>query len=81
MQLIHKCRMPCTAFRLPLVERLETLTFNRTRSSPCLSDMRLNVDESKDFFKRKIDFLTKQIEKIQPALQEKHAMKQVSILE
>uniref|UniRef100_A0A8C4S570 Prefoldin subunit 5 n=1 Tax=Erpetoichthys calabaricus TaxID=27687 RepID=A0A8C4S570_ERPCA len=35
-----------------------------------------NVDESKDFFKRKIDFLTKQIEKIQPALQEKHAMKQ-----
>ncbi|XP_026529733.1 prefoldin subunit 5 [Notechis scutatus] len=37
------------------------------------------VDEAKDFFKRKIDFLTKQIEKIQPALQEKHAMKQAVI--
>lgn len=35
-----------------------------------------NVDDSKVFFKRKIEFLTKQIEKIQPALQEKHAMKQ-----
>uniref|UniRef100_A0A8C4S6G8 Prefoldin subunit 5 n=1 Tax=Erpetoichthys calabaricus TaxID=27687 RepID=A0A8C4S6G8_ERPCA len=40
-----------------------------------------NVDESKDFFKRKIDFLTKQIEKIQPALQEKHAMKQVALVQ
>uniref|UniRef100_A0A087XVW6 Prefoldin subunit 5 n=2 Tax=Poecilia formosa TaxID=48698 RepID=A0A087XVW6_POEFO len=38
-----------------------------------------NVEESKTFFKRKIDFLTKQIEKIQPALQEKHAMKQAVI--
>ncbi|KAG2468141.1 PFD5 protein, partial [Polypterus senegalus] len=38
-----------------------------------------NVEESKDFFKRKIDFLTKQIEKIQPALQEKHAMKQAVV--
>ncbi|XP_015672621.1 prefoldin subunit 5 [Protobothrops mucrosquamatus] len=37
------------------------------------------VDEARDFFKRKIDFLTKQIEKIQPALQEKHAMKQAVI--
>ncbi len=35
-----------------------------------------NVEDGKEFFKRKIDFLTKQIEKIQPALQEKHAMKQ-----
>uniref|UniRef100_A0A3Q2ZBF4 Prefoldin subunit 5 n=1 Tax=Hippocampus comes TaxID=109280 RepID=A0A3Q2ZBF4_HIPCM len=35
-----------------------------------------NVADSKAFFKRKLDFLTKQIEKIQPALQEKHAMKQ-----
>jgi len=35
-----------------------------------------NVEESKKFFKRKIDFLTKQIEKIQPPLQEKHAMRQ-----
>uniref|UniRef100_A0A8C5MFV7 Prefoldin subunit 5 n=1 Tax=Leptobrachium leishanense TaxID=445787 RepID=A0A8C5MFV7_9ANUR len=37
------------------------------------------VDDAKGFFKRKIDFLTKQIEKIQPALQEKHAMKQAVI--
>ncbi|MGH0177278.1 UNVERIFIED_CONTAM: hypothetical protein FKN15_074857 [Acipenser sinensis] len=35
-----------------------------------------NVEDTKEFFKRKIDFLTKQIEKIQPALQEKHGMKQ-----
>nr|XP_032642674.1 prefoldin subunit 5 [Chelonoidis abingdonii] len=34
------------------------------------------ADNARDFFKRKIDFLTKQMEKIQPALQEKHAMKQ-----
>ncbi|KAM6927688.1 prefoldin subunit 5-like [Xenentodon cancila] len=38
-----------------------------------------NVDDSKGFFKRKIDFLTKQIEKIQPTLQEKHAMKQAVV--
>ncbi|XP_061543695.1 prefoldin subunit 5 isoform X1 [Phyllopteryx taeniolatus] len=38
-----------------------------------------NVADSKAFFKRKLDFLTKQIEKIQPALQEKHAMKQAVI--
>ncbi|KAK3575126.1 hypothetical protein QTP86_020810, partial [Hemibagrus guttatus] len=35
-----------------------------------------NVEDGKDFFKRKIDFLTKQMEKIQPTLQEKYAMKQ-----
>nr|XP_012313573.1 prefoldin subunit 5 [Aotus nancymaae] len=34
------------------------------------------AEDAKDFFKRKIDVLTKQMEKIQPALQEKHAMKQ-----
>ncbi|XP_012587703.1 PREDICTED: prefoldin subunit 5 isoform X1 [Condylura cristata] len=34
------------------------------------------AEDAKEFFKRKIDFLTKQMEKIQPALQEKHAMKQ-----
>ena len=34
------------------------------------------AEDAKDFFKRKIDFLTKQMEKIQPALQEQHAMKQ-----
>uniref|UniRef100_G3N6G0 Prefoldin 5 n=1 Tax=Gasterosteus aculeatus TaxID=69293 RepID=G3N6G0_GASAC len=38
-----------------------------------------NVEDSKAFFKRKIEFLTKQIEKVQPALQEKHAMKQAVI--
>ncbi|XP_066564726.1 prefoldin subunit 5 [Amia ocellicauda] len=38
-----------------------------------------NVDNTKEFFKRKIEFLTKQIEKIQPALQEKHSMKQAVI--
>ncbi|KAK6466826.1 prefoldin subunit 5 [Huso huso] len=38
-----------------------------------------NVEDTKEFFKRKIDFLTKQIEKIQPALQEKHSMKQAVI--
>ncbi|CAI9541203.1 unnamed protein product [Staurois parvus] len=37
------------------------------------------AEDAKDFFKRKIDFLTKQIEKIQPALQEKHGMKQAVI--
>uniref|UniRef100_F6Y1S1 Prefoldin subunit 5 n=1 Tax=Ornithorhynchus anatinus TaxID=9258 RepID=F6Y1S1_ORNAN len=35
-----------------------------------------SAGDAKDFFKRKIDFLTKQMEKIQPALQEKHTMKQ-----
>ncbi|KAK2098728.1 Prefoldin subunit 5 [Saguinus oedipus] len=33
------------------------------------------AEDAKDFFKRKTDFLTKQMEKIQQALQEKHAMK------
>ncbi|XP_040205493.1 prefoldin subunit 5-like [Rana temporaria] len=37
------------------------------------------AEDAKAFFKRKIDFLTKQIEKIQPALQEKHGMKQAVI--
>ncbi|XP_057603966.1 prefoldin subunit 5-like [Hippopotamus amphibius kiboko] len=34
------------------------------------------AEDAKDFFKRNIDFLTKQMEKIQRTLQEKHAMKQ-----
>lgn len=38
------------------------------------------AEDAKDFFKRKIDFLTKQMEKIQPALQEKHAMKQGKVV-
>ncbi|XP_055771702.1 prefoldin subunit 5 [Salvelinus fontinalis] len=38
-----------------------------------------NVNDTKEFFKRKIDFLTKQIEKIQPALQDKYGMKQAVI--
>ncbi|KAJ0023646.1 hypothetical protein NQD34_003545 [Periophthalmus magnuspinnatus] len=35
-----------------------------------------SVDDAKGFFKRKIDFITKQIESIQPALQEKHTIRQ-----
>uniref|UniRef100_A0A4W5QLY7 Prefoldin 5 n=1 Tax=Hucho hucho TaxID=62062 RepID=A0A4W5QLY7_9TELE len=38
-----------------------------------------NVDVTEEFFKRKIEFLTKQIEKVQLALQEKHGMKQAVI--
>ncbi|NXA56988.1 PFD5 protein, partial [Nothocercus julius] len=38
-----------------------------------------SADDARDFFKRKVDFLTKQMEKIQPALQEKHAMKQAVV--
>uniref|UniRef100_G1MN16 Prefoldin subunit 5 n=1 Tax=Ailuropoda melanoleuca TaxID=9646 RepID=G1MN16_AILME len=34
------------------------------------------AEDAKDFFK-KIDFLNRQMEKIQPALQQKHGMKQV----
>ncbi|TRY54950.1 hypothetical protein DNTS_020715 [Danionella cerebrum] len=37
------------------------------------------VEDGREFFKRKIDFLTKQIEKIQPVLQEKYAMKQAVV--
>ncbi|XP_078393903.1 prefoldin subunit 5 [Cetorhinus maximus] len=37
------------------------------------------VSEARDFFKRKVDFLTKQIEKVQPALQEKYTMRQTVI--
>lgn len=34
------------------------------------------VDDGKSYFKRKIEYITKQIEKIQPVLREKYAMKQ-----
>uniref|UniRef100_A0A2K5PID2 Prefoldin subunit 5 n=1 Tax=Cebus imitator TaxID=2715852 RepID=A0A2K5PID2_CEBIM len=34
------------------------------------------AEDAKDFLKRKTDVLTKQMEKIKPALQKKHAMKQ-----
>uniref|UniRef100_A0A2K5PHD0 Prefoldin subunit 5 n=1 Tax=Cebus imitator TaxID=2715852 RepID=A0A2K5PHD0_CEBIM len=34
------------------------------------------AEDAKDFFKRKTDFLSTQMEKIQPAFQEKHIMKQ-----
>lgn len=37
------------------------------------------AEDAKDFFKRKIDFLTKQMEKNHPALQEKHAIKQADM--
>ena len=35
-----------------------------------------SVDKAKDYFKRRIEYITKQIEKIQPILQEKYKMKQ-----
>ncbi|KAH3705189.1 prefoldin subunit 5-like [Dreissena polymorpha] len=38
----------------------------------------MSVDNAKDYFKRRIDFLTKQMEKIQPILQEKYKMKQIT---
>ncbi|XP_060678356.1 prefoldin subunit 5 [Hemiscyllium ocellatum] len=38
-----------------------------------------DVGEARDFFTRKVEFLTKQIEKVQPALQEKYTMKQAVI--
>ncbi|XP_067884606.1 prefoldin subunit 5 [Heterodontus francisci] len=37
------------------------------------------VCEARNFFKRKVEFLTKQIEKVQPALQEKYTIKQAVI--
>ncbi|XP_071101631.1 prefoldin subunit 5-like [Haliotis cracherodii] len=36
----------------------------------------MTIDQGKDYFKRKVEFLTKQIEKIQPIMQEKYRMKQ-----
>lgn len=35
-----------------------------------------NVENGKDYFKRKIEFVTKNMEKIQPLLQEKYKVKQ-----
>ena len=35
-----------------------------------------SVDKAKDYFKRRIEYVGKQIEKIQPVLQEKYKMKQ-----
>uniref|UniRef100_A0A8C8XSM6 Prefoldin subunit 5 n=1 Tax=Panthera leo TaxID=9689 RepID=A0A8C8XSM6_PANLE len=37
------------------------------------------AEDAKGFFKRKMDFLTKQMEKMQPALQEKHATNQAAM--
>jgi hypothetical protein len=34
------------------------------------------VKKAKEYFKRKIDYITKQIEKVQPLLHEKYRMKQ-----
>lgn len=39
----------------------------------------MEVEKGKDYFKRKIDFLSKQMDKIQPIAQEKYKMKQVVI--
>ncbi|NXN98498.1 PFD5 protein, partial [Rhinopomastus cyanomelas] len=46
-----------------------------SHSQQCQTGAKLTADNARDFFKRKIDFLTRQMEKIQPALQEKHAVK------
>lgn len=37
----------------------------------------MSVDASKDYFKRKVEYVTKQIEKIQPLVQDKYKMKRV----
>ncbi|VDI28249.1 prefoldin subunit 5-like isoform X1 [Mytilus edulis] len=37
----------------------------------------MDVKKGKEHFKRKIEYITKQIEKVQPLLQEKYRMKQV----
>uniref|UniRef100_A0A667HY37 Prefoldin subunit 5 n=1 Tax=Lynx canadensis TaxID=61383 RepID=A0A667HY37_LYNCA len=37
------------------------------------------AEDAKGFFKRKMDFFTKQMEKMQPALQEKHATNQAAM--
>ncbi|KAK3578347.1 hypothetical protein CHS0354_039054 [Potamilus streckersoni] len=37
------------------------------------------VENGKDYFKRKVDYVSKQIEKIQPVLQDKYRMKQVAM--
>ena len=39
----------------------------------------MEVKKAKEYFKRKIDYITKQIEKVQPLLHEKYRMKQVVI--
>lgn len=68
-------------FEKPWMDYNETKCLNVFELCWDFSFMSLqNVEDSKAFFKRKIDFLTKQIEKIQPALQEKHAMKQGNFL-
>lgn len=38
-----------------------------------------NIEQGKEYFLRKLDFLTKQIEKIQPILQDKYRMKQAVV--
>ncbi|WAR05527.1 PFD5-like protein [Mya arenaria] len=37
----------------------------------------MSVKAAKEYFKRRIDYITKQIEKVQPVVQEKYKMKQV----
>lgn len=39
----------------------------------------MEVSKGKEYFKRKIDFVTKQMEKVQPVLAEKYKMKQVTV--
>ncbi|KAK6180816.1 hypothetical protein SNE40_008800 [Patella caerulea] len=39
----------------------------------------MSVDKGKDYFKRKIEYISKQMEKIQPILQDKYKMKQAMV--
>ena len=42
---------------------------------PCSIDFQ-SVAHAKQYFKRRIEYLTQQMEKLQPAMQEKYKMKQ-----
>ncbi|OWF39077.1 prefoldin subunit 5-like [Mizuhopecten yessoensis] len=39
----------------------------------------MEVSKGKQYFKRKVEYITKQMEKIQPVLQEKYRMKQATV--
>ncbi|XP_069120989.1 prefoldin subunit 5-like [Argopecten irradians] len=39
----------------------------------------MEVNKGKEYFKRKVEYISKQIEKIQPVLQEKYRMKQATM--
>ncbi|KAL5009957.1 hypothetical protein ScPMuIL_012262 [Solemya velum] len=39
----------------------------------------MGIQQSQEYFKRKVEYITKQIEKIQPILQEKYRVKQATV--